>query len=341
MPILSIERSAPVDPGVEPGIRLSIVGYDAGAADLLAIRNANRETPRDTGYFDWRYRGQPAAHPPVVVLAEHWSGERIGALSMIPRDYLVDGARCSLGVLGDLSVSAPWRGRGLAGRMLRYAAESDVARGWAASVVLTDEAAAGSLERSGWRTVTRLRRYAATALSHRLAGLAAVFGAQTTPLTWEVTDTFDRRFDEFWHALDKTDAIIASRTANDLAWRYGRHPIDRYQCWIARQDALVGYVIFRLDGRRVAIDDLLCRDGERGAARLLRQFMPWAQSEAGVASWSIRVNERHRVTRALSRCGFFPRRDALRLMVHPLEDGRAARLLTPAAWWLTAGDKDV
>jgi len=140
-------------------VRFSTESYDGCEKELISFRNANRGLARDLGYFRWRYLKRPNKAEPVIVWATDASGERVGALSVIPHHYHVGGSVERLGILGDISVSKKCRGRGIAKGMFEYLSGLKEVKDLSACVVLPNAEALKPLEKSGWVSVTRLERY--------------------------------------------------------------------------------------------------------------------------------------------------------------------------------------
>jgi len=347
-------------------IRISAVDYAACRADLLSFRNANRETPRDETYLGWRYERRPNTLKPIIVFSANGTGRKIGCLSVTPHDYAIGSHTCSIGILGDISVDKDWRGKGIAEGMINYLNGLHAFQNLAAGVVLPNEAAARSLSKCGWQTVTKLRRYVKilnveatlegwfgeTWLTTRLAALPNYFlqacsaenSLEPSPdYTWKSTDVLDRRLDRLWDECGKSGNVIGIRDHDHLTWRYLSHPLEKYRAFLLlKRSQLCGYVMFHVSEGRCHIDDWLCRDGNSCYVHLLSYFTKYIRKDPAVSSISILINEQHAVRSALRKLGFIKRPDYLRCMVkpHPALSGSDATL-NPAAWFLTAGDKDV
>ncbi|MBI5586786.1 MAG: hypothetical protein HY889_00290, partial [Deltaproteobacteria bacterium] len=102
---------------------------------------------------------RPCRTKSLFIWAEAASGEKIGVLSLAAHDYSLNGARCTVGVLGDISVSKQWRGKGIAGRMFDYMAGLDAVKSMKACIVLPNDDAARALGKAGWQKVSKLERY--------------------------------------------------------------------------------------------------------------------------------------------------------------------------------------
>jgi len=125
----------------------SAENYEKCKDELAAFRNANRASARGPEYFRWRYRGRPNNAPPIIVAARDASGEIAGALSVIPHHYYVGNNLKRLGVLGDISVSEKYRGRGIAQKMFVCLPGLEAVRELEGCVVLPNKEALRPLEK--------------------------------------------------------------------------------------------------------------------------------------------------------------------------------------------------
>ncbi len=108
------------------------------------------------------------------------------------------------------------------------------------------------------------------------APLTAVSSAPSaTGLHIRVVQSFDESFDRLWCDVRGEIGAGVERSASYLAWKFMRQPGMAYKCLAAfRNDALVGYVVFRAgsppEGNRGVVADMLARpaDGEAMSALL-------------------------------------------------------------------------
>jgi GNAT superfamily N-acetyltransferase len=342
-------------------LSLSTVDYARRAAELLAFRNANRENRRDPRYFSWRYAERPGRTTPIIVVAEQPGDGIVGTLSVIPHDYAVNGVLRSIGLLGDISVSQTWRGRGVATTMLRHLAQLPAFRELAAGLVLPNEEVSRPLAQCGWQTITHLDRYIrildevrfirrrldnpwlsriiepAAAFLLRAASADLPMG-NAREYDEDEADSFDDRFDQLWARLPKAGVILGRRDAAHLTWRYARHPLTTHRVFtLSREGELFGYIVFHLADDICHIDDVLWLDERHGAA-LLGRFIAHVRRNPLPASVSIHVTGYGPAAALLRRCGFLRRRDRWHCMALPADGANPA---IRSGWWLTAGDKDV
>lgn len=347
-------------------IKCFATDYAQGGGDLLSIRNANREMRRDETYLNWRYSMRPAHSKPIIVFAENDTREKIGCLSLIPHEYVVDGKPCSIGVLGDISVDKAWRGRGVTGAMLDHLMQQDAIHGLAGEIVLPNESAERPLRRTGWQPVSKLERYVKlvdvrerfqrnhkthwwlnTALGwiNQLLRLTSLetYLQEPSGFHGEAVSGFDERFDRLWNRLEKKGMIIGCRNREYLTWRYSKHPVVTYQIYtVTCQKELYGYIIFHITDRHCSIDDILCLDQTSCARYCLASFLNFIRKNSMAFSIDIKTNHNDLLHVPLALFGFIKRPGHLTLMVsgNGAAD-RPAAFTNGAKWYLTSSDKDV
>src|SRR4029077_17658793 len=80
----------------------------------------NRDNPETLAYLHWRYERAPDAPEPLLFWLLSPQGIRIGMAAAIFHGYWVNGERVQVAVIGDISLDAAWRGRGLGQLLLRH-----------------------------------------------------------------------------------------------------------------------------------------------------------------------------------------------------------------------------
>lgn len=344
------------------GVRIASGTYATCKDWLMDFRNANRATPRDAGYFEWRYRKRPAGAEAVIVWAENEAGSVIGALSLIPHPFLLDGRACLVGILGDVSVAPAARGRGIAQRLLQALAAVPAVKELAGCLVLPNEEAARPLRKTGWREIGEIARYVKFIdIAPHLTRLPAPLRQAVTPvlnaaLRWVfpmplppdagsfatgIVAEADARFDVLWQRIAHSGMTAAARSGRHLAWRYLQHPSGKYRIFtLARAGELCGYVVYHLDGRECQVDDFLYDEAACQPWHFLGFFVRHVRSLKGVSTISLRRSPADYCPLPLRRAGFLRRRDTQAVMVLAGE-GRPAGFLDGSRWFITAGDKDV
>lgn len=331
--------------------------YDSCRYDFIAFKNANRDIKQSKPYFDWRYLEKPIDLKPVIVWAENEIAEKVGSLSITPHLYVADNQTYLLGILGDISVSKNWRGKGVAVQMFEYLFKIEGAKNFRAFLVMPNEAAARSLEKAGWRTVLKMQRFVKLLTLDEKIGLS---GWMSSALNFslrqasfenilrredeyrgEGVDGFDERFDRLWENLNLKRTMIGLRNREYLTWRYMKHPTLKYSVFTLVEGArLCGYMIFRVNEGRCHIDDLLFLDEKNIPAYLMRHFLKFIRKDKGISSISLGISPGILSDWFFYKFGFIKRSDYLKFMVR--ENGSDSSFgRNPGRWFLTVGDKEV
>jgi hypothetical protein len=323
----------------------------------LEFRNANRPAARDDSYISWRYLQRPSQQATFVVWLEE-SGARVAAATVAPHDFVVGGEARRIGIVGDISVAAAARGRGLA-RPLLESVVSESAGKLDGLMVMPNPPVFSALRSAGWREVAGLPRYVrfvgagpagaggVKGIARRLAR-AAFAGAVSlldrnvsipSGFRLDVQTTLPRDYAAFWEETSRSHALIGSRAPEYLEWRYLRHPIYRYTFLVLTgPGGTQGYAMTRQDGADIWVDDWLVKDEHAGAA-LGAALLAWVRRGSSAATLQTRTADTTAATIPWKRLGFLRRSDTQAVFVAGAWRDQAAE--RAPAWLLTPGDKDV
>ena len=334
-----------------------VTGFDGYQDAILGLRNSNRERPETLDYLSWRYRFTADAPEPRVFWLLRSGGERIGMAAAIFRPYLLNGQRVATAVVGDISVDARWRGRGLGRLLLRYMTEYlDQHFPTQPAFVIPTESARRSLASVGWSTSGKLVPYVyvldATpylrALIHnqRLARLIAgclthmarMFTRSQRPEDGAlfVGDRLDERVVEFATSIPCPSGAVRDLGPESLTWRYAQHPHIRFT--FGRYYAsgeMRGLVVFEDDplSHICSVYEVAAKtpaDARGMLALLVLRGMTYQQSSVRMV-----VNDRHPLSKRLRGLGFIARRADSVFQVHSRSGDAEC-----ASWCVTQGDKD-
>lgn len=342
---------------VTEDFRFRVSGYRGFESDILRLRNANREASQSQVYLDWRYDTVERAQQPQVYWLDDPAGVPAGMAALIPRPYWFDGKAVSVGVLGDISIDASRRGKGL-GRLLLASMTAHCGKEYPqrTQFVIPTEAAQRTLEGVGWRIGGKLiqhvmllnprekldERFGNPGLS-RAAG--KIYRALLRTMLWLKTsrafvlqlDTqLDESFERFWREFPKRGICLADRSVATLRWRYACHPHEQFKvASLVGRGGLAGYLVYERDGAEYTIYDVLAQSRQH-LSRMLALFVRQALAE-GLTSIRVTLNDRHPYRSVFRWMGFASRESALFLLhgaPKPQPNG-------PLTWILTQGDKDI
>lgn len=341
--------------------------YVAVAADLAADRDVMVQIWCDTlghperrrAKFDWYYLRNPAGAPRTLLIEHPPGGDRVGVLTLSPRQMQIDGSLHTFGMLMDYGVKAEHRT--LYPAMLlqtamrdRYLDDTGVIFGF------PNERSEPVVRRLGQKVVGQMVRYARVVRSRDylprrwpdwLRGLAApgvdlalALGRQgacrlRAPLRLEWLDAPDDRFDALWQAQSERSGCIGLRDRTFLAWRFASgpgHP-HRFLALVHPRDGLLAYAVCAFEDRVATVRDVLCHPAH---PELLPQLLGGVLREArrlGAHSMSLVGLFPQDLVRQLRNAGMVARDQ------HPLmaQYGRQAPASwTICDWYATDADND-
>jgi GNAT superfamily N-acetyltransferase len=339
-------------------VSCAVSGFAGMELEILRLRNTNRDTPETAAYLKWRYESVAGAPAPCVYWLLTDTGERIGMAAAIFRPYWVEGRLTPVAVIGDISLDARWRGRGLGQKLLQFMTQhlDENFPGHPALVIPTDSARR-ALEACGWTTAGNLAPWVcvvdaadylrpftrSTGLARALARALRVgsrfFVGRHVPLggTLKVSDLPDARIDERARAQASRGVATRELDAQVLGWRYTRHPHTPFRfATFSRGGVARAFLAFEDSTHpgTCTVYDLWAMSAADARA-LMALFMRRALTAAQLTSVRVLLDERHPWRAELRSLGFIARPVEAVFQVHS-SDGSAARL----AWQLSQGDKD-
>jgi GNAT superfamily N-acetyltransferase len=335
-----------------------VTGFEGMEQEILRLRNTNRDTSETAAYLSWRYQSAADCPPPCVYWLLTDAGERIGMAAAIFRPYLVKGRLTQVAVIGDISLDARWRGRGLGQKLLQFMTQHlDASFPGQPALVIPTESARRALAACGWSTAGSLAPWVcvvdaadylrpftrSAALARLLArGVRVVsraFVSRHVPLggTLKVSDLPDASIGPQARAQAATGIVTRDLDAQLLGWRYTRHPHTAFRfATFSRAGVARAFLAFEESTHpgTCAVYDLWALSAADARA-LLALFMRRALTAAQLTSVRVLLDERHPWRAELRRLGFIARPVEAVFQVHS-SDGSAAHL----TWQISQGDKD-
>ena len=337
------------------------------AGDITELRvfqseqYAERAAHLPTAHLEWLFAGNPhGSSEELGIWIARKRGAIVGQQAEMPFALHVPGTTFTSAAEIELMVDPVWRLHGV-GPALSEAAYANhrVVCGFGMS---TD--ATRMYVRAGWIDLGSLDRYVlplrfsapgtrgARAIAQRgLVGLSALgitglarARARTTRRV--AVEQFDERADEVWAAARASHEILASRTAEDLRWRYDRGPHARLyrRFYLERGGKVFAYLVLRERvgpwGKELQIVDYLAPD-----RRLPQVFAHCVLIGRAGGYTRLKLIARHRGARSvLRRSGFLVVKggEGFRFMIHlDAADSLRTFLSQPDRWFLTSGDGDI
>lgn len=208
---------------------------------------------------EWFYLANPAGAARILRL-QSTAGEPVGMLALVPRTFWFAGRPATMGLLCDFIVHRDHRTVMPALKLQRAARELATQLGWG-TYAIPNERSLPLLRRLGGHVqfdrprlvrVMRHKSYiepksralawagsGALDIAYRAWDYAHARRADELEASW--THGFDGRFDDLWQRMRRT-ASMGERSAEFLAWRFGREP-GRANETIAVKDARTGRLV--------------------------------------------------------------------------------------------------
>lgn len=342
----------------DPAVSCEVTGFAGFEQQILRLRNSNRDNPETLEYLRWRYESAPQDPPPCIFWLRGPDGQPLGMAAAIFRPYDLDGVRTPVAVIGDISVDARYRGRGLGQMLLRYMTDFlDAHFPAGLALVIPTDSARRALARVGWSTagelasnvyvldaapyLQRILRFPplARALARALRGGANQLvrrhlqaGGALTLASAPHAATY-----AFLGRLAQGTAVARELRAGSLEWRYERHPHSRFTFATYQLAGEVrGLLVFEdttLTGT-CSIYELFALE-ERDMCAMLAHLVLRSAAAGGLGTIRVTLDSAHPARAALRRTGFLARPAEAIYQVHS-RNGNAER----ARWRITQGDKD-
>lgn len=258
------------------GIRPASLEQDQ--EQLVKILERNIPGNQD-GHFEWRHQANPAGPGWSWVIYERGSDAIVAMASLFPRRAYLAGKSVLCGQVGEFVVDAPYRSLGPAVMLQRATFEPVNTRAldFCYDCPPHDQGMSTFL-RLGMEANTEVGRYALPLRSDEFLGKRLGNGVWTKPLIYGVNavlsmrapkqgmsgleinefhGVFDNEFSRLDTAISTSGMIRASRSAEDLNWRYRKNPSLKFHVLVARKAGeLVGFVSYILFDERASIVDV-------------------------------------------------------------------------------------
>ncbi|MBS0377857.1 MAG: hypothetical protein JSS29_05165 [Proteobacteria bacterium] len=338
-------------------ISYAVTGLQGWERQVLGLRNSNRETDESMEYLNWRYatpEGAPAAR---IYWARVGAEAPIGVAAAIFRWYWIKGSRRPVAVIGDISVEANWRSKGVGEGLLRFMSDDigSIAPPILGFVIPT-EPARRLLERVGWASrgelvpwvyVLDLKRWASRVPMGRVAfrPLGRIF--RSLNRAWlrlhcsaDARLTVTNRLDsELLSLIERCPpAGEVTRDLRDSAvWRYERHPHGRFRFAVLKRGSEAkALVIFEeeADKATCTVYDIVS-ESEAYCRHAFARFVLRCMDAPELDSVRVPLDSGHPARLVLRRLGFLARPADAHFAIY-----NSAPEEMHADWRVTLGDKD-
>lgn len=352
-------------------------------AKLSELHDKFFAVKRQTGFWRWKYEERPAGRAHVAITKTQ-DGAIVGQSGRVDFCCSVKGTSVLAAQAQDIVILEQYRsGRtffNLEKEVRELCIQGGVAFDYGFAIEITKKISTRKLGFTDIGSVDKMVHLVNLApyLRRRLPvpWIANLLGAMTRPLLGlrlkrpkhrpisggaqvEVVEEFDGRFDRLWEVERERHAVIMSRSADWLNWRYTHNPVQRYKTFaLSRADKVLGFMVVELkagfrgfdtlqvevnDAMRGEIVDYLAdSDADLPEEVILDHLLDsvlayFIENKVDVISaWCL---PHMQLFRKLARIGFRRRKTPNTLIVRCFEPGNEAAM-DIENWYFTHGDKD-
>ena len=340
-------------------------------AAVLHLWKDNMSDPRIASVLEeryrWLYEENPEGPARTVVAVHQAKGDVVGCGSAYPRRMYLNRVELTAGVPSDFAVARTHRIGGAAVAIQRALVEgepSDYAMYLAfpnrhslpifrrlGYKPMAEARAWIKPLRAGYKVRTKIRNGALAAVAAApidlwLAAADRVRGLRHRRAVTETVSRADARFDRLWNRARDGYVLAGERSSAYLNWRYADFKTDAYRFFCVcdpESKELSGYVVFRINDKKVFIADLFAADMGAAAEQVLNRFSR-AMRGLGCDSVFLAYAGNPAFTGILGRHGFFRGSGAPRQLLvfaRGLTAEQERAVMDPANWFMFDGEMDI
>ena len=246
--------------------------------------------------FDWLNSNNPAGDTIWIAAFEQGSEDIAGLISILPKDFYLNGSLLKGGIVGDIMVQSQHRGRGLGLKILHKIVNQYCGPWMDFLYVIPNENSKKIVERAGfyhldtWQTLVmpinmlyykkyvknRLIKYLMPMLGNLHAKVILLIGLFINKDLFRENRCFDDSFSALWSEIrHKEKSAISDHSINYLRWRLSgssakQIKILRYKN--KSQNKTRGYVIYSLWDHKICILDIISSGNSCTFMLLLKLF---------------------------------------------------------------------
>lgn len=307
--------------------------------------------------FEWMTQGNPAGPSLWFFATDKKSGELAGTLSVMPVAVFNKGKELRAGILGDFMIANRYRAFGPAIQLPKTVLEALPGIGMDFVYTIPNDASESIFQRIGFRSVGVLGRYVKPLDSSYFLSKRTISGLQG-PMSFicnlglrflsretyiwpkgfvEEKDSFDASTDGLIIRMEEyKSGMIGKRDSAYLNWRYFHNTCSGFRVlnYQSSPGGLIhGYVIYRLEEKRLEVHDLVAVNRD-ALYQLLKRITNIARNHRCVGIY-MRAFEHNPFVRHLSIFRFFNSNDDMNILFWGKED------LSIDRWIFSSGDRNI
>ena len=321
---------------------------------LIDVFNRGFNVDIPPARFEWLYRQNPDGQATAWFVVDERIGQIAGCTAVFPRRIQVRGVTAPVLAwnCGDFCILPRYR-LGAAALTLRKAARDGVDAGVRPFLYAHPNDRMLQIHiRAGHQPLGRMVRLArpTRVAAGGVVGRIGTFGLRVArpDRLWPggddheiATGPLPAELDELFEQTRTALGTALVRDVRYLTWRFLDCPLHEYRFILARRGArLTGYLVFAMNNDQLHIKDWLGVD-----ARAVRTLFGAAIDQACAAnasSASVTLIETHRDRGLIASAGFMTRPESSMAITYTSGDlPWRGDVISPEAWYMTVGDRDV
>lgn len=317
--------------------------------------------------FEWIYENNPGGPPTALLLNHDKSNAVVGAITLFPRTFYIDGRKLPAHILGDLAVDRGHRTLGPALTMLKAAVARCENDGSGILLGFPTSMSEPVTRRAGFQLLDDINEMTLVVRSYpyvlKYVPIPIIARSFAYPLDlflqlrrgnlWQphsreyethVTDMPGEIFDILWSRLSNQPSLIGERGWRYINWRFFQSPYAKNYAFIilrrGSRDPL-GYIIFNTTEKRVSVVDIGVPIDDPSLDYLLLSFANYQQTK-GFEAISISLAGDRNLIKKLIQLGYAIRSKQSKIVVYaPLKLQEIIGSIQDRRWYLTAADNDI
>ena len=318
------------------------------------------------GRYQWIYKNNPAGAATSFLLHHDRTNAVVGAISLFPRVFYLDGKAIPAAICGDFVVDREHRLLGPALKLLKAAIQQTEKSDFQLLVGFPNKKSEPLMKKVGFevlgeicemtqvlQTFRYIKRYTGSSLVSRIASVPLDFLIRLWPLNFPffklqnndivVSNKMVHGFDRLWDNLPRSFSFIGKRDANYLEWRFLNSPYGRYHVFTISQGnekKLSGYMIFGKNQKRIQVFDIGFKD-EQSLTILLSSFSKCHRYQ-GIESISLNIAGPKKLIKTFKKSIYSVRSAVNKFLVYPSSENKEiTRRIKNGNWYITASDNDI
>lgn len=317
--------------------------------------------------YAWEYEKAYCGKPITWLAKDSITNLFVGAASVFPRNFLINGEPIKAGLLGDFAVDKAHRTFGPALKMqkeiLSYFKES----GFELLYGTPNKQAEAIFFKLGYKIAGKIKRFVKIFKTQYKEGEylpprnltkiiqpainfainltnSKIFYRSPKKYNIEHPSIFNSRFNHLFSNTLSDNVIICDRNISFLNWRYFNSPIHNYKVLtlVGELKEIKGYIVYYIEKNMCNIDDVVYLNDQEILKSLFYEFFIFMR-EIGIGSIGIYFLENRNFEKYLRKYAFFERKNENSKLIYFANSNGTQfleRISNPNNWYFLQNDTD-